>query len=146
MNYYEGKLYVFGGIHDVTWELDDLHIYDLKVSKELCRVLNGPHSNRNLHEKSKKSRITSFRTVKLTKIRALRRMEVKKKHFSKLSVSDSIKCKARLPVQQKISFPSLLMELKKPSIRVQKVLEKCWTNNEKKSFIKKRQKCLKTLR
>lgn len=31
MNYHEGKLYVFGGIHDITWELDDLHIYSLKV-------------------------------------------------------------------------------------------------------------------
>lgn len=31
MNYHEGKLYVFGGIHDITWELDDLHIYYLKV-------------------------------------------------------------------------------------------------------------------
>ena len=31
MNYHEGELYVFGGIHDVTWELDDLHIYNIKV-------------------------------------------------------------------------------------------------------------------
>ncbi len=29
MNYYVDKLYVFGGIHDVTWELDDLYIYHL---------------------------------------------------------------------------------------------------------------------
>lgn len=35
INFYEGKLYVFGGIHDVTWELDDLHIYDLKVHHSL---------------------------------------------------------------------------------------------------------------
>ena len=33
MNYFAGKLYTFGGIHDITWELDDLHIYDLKVRK-----------------------------------------------------------------------------------------------------------------
>lgn len=31
MEYFEGKLYVFGGIHDITWELDDLHIYNLNV-------------------------------------------------------------------------------------------------------------------
>ena len=33
MNHYNGKLYVFGGIHDITWELDDLHIYNLKTNK-----------------------------------------------------------------------------------------------------------------
>lgn len=31
MNFFEGKLYVFGGIHDITWELDDLHIFNLAV-------------------------------------------------------------------------------------------------------------------
>ena len=31
LTYFDNKLYVFGGIHDITWELDDLHIYDLKV-------------------------------------------------------------------------------------------------------------------
>ena len=31
MEHFEGKLYVFGGIHDITWELDDLHIYNLTV-------------------------------------------------------------------------------------------------------------------
>lgn len=29
MNYFNHRLYVFGGIHDITWELDDLHIYNL---------------------------------------------------------------------------------------------------------------------
>jgi hypothetical protein len=29
INYYNDKLYVFGGIYDITWELDDLHIYNL---------------------------------------------------------------------------------------------------------------------
>lgn len=33
MNYFDGKLYVFGGIHDITWELDDLHIYTLSKGK-----------------------------------------------------------------------------------------------------------------
>ena len=33
MQFYEGKLYVFGGIHDITWELDDLHIYHLEKKK-----------------------------------------------------------------------------------------------------------------
>lgn len=33
MNLFEGKLFVFGGIHDITWQLDDLHIYDLKSGK-----------------------------------------------------------------------------------------------------------------
>ena len=31
MNYFSGKLYVFGGIHDITWELDDLIVYNLQV-------------------------------------------------------------------------------------------------------------------
>jgi N-acetylneuraminic acid mutarotase len=34
MEYYDGKLYVFGGIHDITWELDDLHIYSLSVPSD----------------------------------------------------------------------------------------------------------------
>lgn len=29
MTYYKDRLFVFGGIHDITWELDDLHIYNL---------------------------------------------------------------------------------------------------------------------
>ena len=33
LTYYDNKLYVFGGIHDITWELDDLHIYNLKTNK-----------------------------------------------------------------------------------------------------------------
>mgnify|MGYP000922392700 CR=1 FL=1 len=35
MSYNDGKLYVFGGIHDVTWELDDLHIFSLAVKVDL---------------------------------------------------------------------------------------------------------------
>ena len=33
MNFFQGRIYVFGGIHDITWELDDLHIYDLKTNR-----------------------------------------------------------------------------------------------------------------
>ncbi len=33
MEHFEGKLYVFGGIHDITWELDDLHIYKLEKNR-----------------------------------------------------------------------------------------------------------------
>ena len=33
MEYFEGKLYVFGGIHDITWELDDLHIFNIAKKK-----------------------------------------------------------------------------------------------------------------
>lgn len=29
MSFFNDKLYVFGGIHDITWEMDDLHIYNL---------------------------------------------------------------------------------------------------------------------
>lgn len=29
INFSIDRLYVFGGIHDITWELDDLHIYNL---------------------------------------------------------------------------------------------------------------------
>jgi hypothetical protein len=46
MNYSEGKLYVFGGIHDITWELDDLHIYTLKVRHWSLRTAYGPRWNR----------------------------------------------------------------------------------------------------
>ena len=31
MEYHKGKIYVFGGIHDITWELDDLQIYYVDV-------------------------------------------------------------------------------------------------------------------
>ena len=51
MDYYEGKLYVFGGIHDITWELDDLMIYKLNVSFVLFRKMSGQLSNRILQEK-----------------------------------------------------------------------------------------------
>jgi N-acetylneuraminic acid mutarotase len=27
----EDNIYLFGGIHEVTWELDDLYIYNPKV-------------------------------------------------------------------------------------------------------------------
>jgi len=42
MNYYDGKLYVFGGIHDITWELDDLHIYNLKNKKWITLEQDSP--------------------------------------------------------------------------------------------------------
>ena len=32
MDFFQNRLYVFGGIHDITWELDDLHIYNLQVA------------------------------------------------------------------------------------------------------------------
>ena len=32
IEYYHGRLYVFGGIHDITWELDDLQIYNIDVN------------------------------------------------------------------------------------------------------------------
>lgn len=41
MNFYDGKLLVFGGIHEVTWELDDLHIFDTKVRIYRRRQANG---------------------------------------------------------------------------------------------------------
>ena len=52
MNYFQDRLYVFGGIHDITWELDDLHIYDLKVLVWLLRLTSGPLSSKILLEKS----------------------------------------------------------------------------------------------
>ena len=33
LTHFENKLYLFGGIHDITWELDDLHIYNLSANK-----------------------------------------------------------------------------------------------------------------
>lgn len=42
MNYYDGKLYVFGGIHDITWELDDLHIYILAKGKWITLEQDSP--------------------------------------------------------------------------------------------------------
>lgn len=46
MNHFQGRLYVFGGIHDITWELDDLHIYNLQVLPLPLRLANGPPSSR----------------------------------------------------------------------------------------------------
>lgn len=46
MQFFEGKLYVFGGIHDITWELDDLHIYSLAVIVLLFRKRSGRHWSR----------------------------------------------------------------------------------------------------
>ena len=48
LNYFQGRLYVFGGIHDITWELDDLHIYDLKVNFLLSRLTDGQPLNKIL--------------------------------------------------------------------------------------------------
>ena len=55
LDYYQGKLYVFGGIHDITWELDDLHIYEIKVKYTLFSETNGPLSNKTLPAKSKRN-------------------------------------------------------------------------------------------
>ncbi len=40
MNLFNGKIYIFGGIHDITWELDDLHIYNIKVKIKLLKKNN----------------------------------------------------------------------------------------------------------
>jgi hypothetical protein len=52
-NYFQGRLFVFGGIHDITWELDDLHIYDLKVAPSSYRLTSGPPWSRILLAKLK---------------------------------------------------------------------------------------------
>ena len=31
MEFFDGKLYIFGAIHDFTWELDVLHIFHISV-------------------------------------------------------------------------------------------------------------------
>lgn len=70
MNQLDGKLYVFGGIHDITWELDDLHIYDLKVLPSFFRPKNGQPSNRTHHAKSNaRARPTSSKTKVVKNIR-----------------------------------------------------------------------------
>jgi len=53
MNFFDGKLYVFGGIHEVTWELDDLHIFDIKVQKlvEVGRQLDHTGSRFGAEER-----------------------------------------------------------------------------------------------
>lgn len=56
MDYYQGKLYVFGGIHDITWELDDLHIYDIKVIQPLPRAINGQLCSKILLERSNENK------------------------------------------------------------------------------------------
>lgn len=57
LEHFEGKLYLFGGIHDITWELDDLHIYSLSVQCMLCRKSDG--------QLSSKTRLVKFSARKL---------------------------------------------------------------------------------
>ena len=33
MEYVEGAVLMYGGLHEVTWELDDLHLYDIKAEE-----------------------------------------------------------------------------------------------------------------
>ena len=57
MEFFEGKLYMFGGIHDITWELDDLHIYSLAVRVFLCRKRNGQLWSKIHQERLRKRRL-----------------------------------------------------------------------------------------
>ena len=41
---FENKLVLFGGIHDVTWELDDLYVFNLHTSE--WEVINSDSSRR----------------------------------------------------------------------------------------------------
>ena len=76
MTFYEGKIFLFGGIHDITWELDDLHIYDIekkqwmvlesdsarkkKENSPLLRKDTIERKDRDLdHEKEKKKATTN---------------------------------------------------------------------------------------
>ena len=53
MNYYNEKLYVFGGIHDITWELDDLHIYNIKKERWTTLEQDSPRKiERRIEERS----------------------------------------------------------------------------------------------
>ncbi len=80
INFYEGKLYVFGGIHDITWELDDLHIYDLKVKLFEFRENFGQHWNKNHQEKYRKRITCLFHKDRIQrKIKLLRKIPVKRK-------------------------------------------------------------------
>lgn len=56
MNYFKDRLYVFGGIHDITWELDDLHIYDLKTNKWTTLEQDSPRKIDRKVAKEDKSR------------------------------------------------------------------------------------------
>jgi hypothetical protein len=76
MQYFEGKLYVFGGIHDITWELDDLHIYNLTVLFKLkYRNINGQLSNKIRQEKwiVEKIQFKEIQKIKLKENRSQRR-------------------------------------------------------------------------
>ena len=55
MEFYDNKLYIFGGIHDITWELDDLQVYDIQVRRFLCREINGQQYKKIPLGKYKKS-------------------------------------------------------------------------------------------
>ena len=48
MTFYEGKLFLFGGIHDITWELDDLHIYDIKAKRWMLLESNSARKKKDL--------------------------------------------------------------------------------------------------
>lgn len=84
INYYEGKLYVFGGIHDVTWELDDLHIYDLKVPLFSFRLTNGPLWNSNPQERSKRRTLRTLKQTRPTRTKAWRKIAAERKPSCRL--------------------------------------------------------------
>lgn len=76
MSYYDDQLYVFGGIHDITWELDDLHIYSLKVNLLWFRITNGPLCSMILQEKLIKKFIKGINKIKTLTKRAVERKRI----------------------------------------------------------------------
>lgn len=48
MTYYKDKLFLFGGIHDITWELDDLHIFDIKAGEWIVLEIDSARKKKEV--------------------------------------------------------------------------------------------------
>ena len=91
---------MFGGIHDITWELDDLHIYEIKVKYILFSETNGPLSNKTLPEKSKRNNSNTKKVsvqVSVQEIRKLTEKTAKRKAGTILRVTHSKKIRTHPP-------------------------------------------------
>jgi len=137
LNYFSDRLYVFGGIHDITWELDDLHIYDLKVIVKQYRQINGPLLSKTLPEKlieklSSKTNLMRKNT---------KEKPAKRKALLKLIVQVSGK---KIPLLQAEIFQSPTMKMVTETELI--VQERCLTSREERCSIRRKLKCSRALR
>lgn len=71
MEHFEGKLYVFGGIHDITWELDDLHIYSLTVHRRDYLEKEMDHTRAGLAQEGGKEESHDRKCIEIETIKEI---------------------------------------------------------------------------